>query len=77
MALLQMVTVARGLSLEIRTGGRMRLTAKAPKCSTLARRFYGLSGNREKLYAGLLELIAEKRQALGVTGEEVQALARL
>jgi len=72
MGLLRMVTVAKGLHLEITTG--MRLTSRAPKCSTIARRDYGLRGKPEKLYQGMLALIQAKRLELGATPEEVAAL---
>jgi hypothetical protein len=39
-----------GLKFEIKCPG-MRLTAKAPKCSSILRREFGLSGKPEKLLA--------------------------
>lgn len=72
MGLLRMVMVARGLRMEIDTG--MRMTRKAPKCSTIARRDYGLKGRPEKLYDGMLALIQARRLELGATSEEVSAL---
>ena len=42
--------IRSGLKFEIRCPG-MRLTAKAPKCSTILRREFGLSGKPEKLLA--------------------------
>jgi hypothetical protein len=48
--------IRRGLEMEIKVPG-MRLTAKAPKCSTILRREFGLSGKPEKLlvqYTALL-----------------------
>jgi hypothetical protein len=72
MGLLRMVMVARGLHLEIRTG--MRLTSKAPKCSTIARRDYKLKGRPEVLYEKMMDLIQAKRIELGVSPEQLSAL---
>jgi hypothetical protein len=41
------IMLLRGLVLEATTG--MRLTAKAPKCSTIVRKEYGFRGNHERL----------------------------
>ena len=43
--------ILSGLRMEVRTGGMMRLTAKAPKCTTIVKREFGLKGNRESLLA--------------------------
>lgn len=43
--------ILNGLRLEVKTGGMMRLTAKAPKCTTIVKREFGLKGNRESLLA--------------------------
>ena len=43
-------TIRTGIRFEIRNPG-MRLTAKAPKCTTILRREFGLSGNPLKLLA--------------------------
>lgn len=45
-----------GLKLEIKIPG-MRLTRKAPKCSTILRREFGLSGKPQKLYDQFLQLL--------------------
>jgi hypothetical protein len=42
--------IRSGLKLEIKCPG-MRLTAKAPKCSTILRKEFGLSGKPDKLLA--------------------------
>jgi hypothetical protein len=49
--LMQLVMMVQGLRLEHRTDGLMRLTSKAPRCTTLARRWLGIRGNRGKLLA--------------------------
>jgi hypothetical protein len=71
MELMRLVMLAKGLRLE---ASGLRLTAKAPKCTTIARRTLGLRGNREKLLAQVHALIEAKRRELGVTPEELQAL---
>jgi len=47
-----------GLKLEINVPG-MRLTAKAPKCSTILRKEFGLSGKPRKLYDQFLALVTK------------------
>lgn len=46
----RLLTIRQGLCLEIRCPG-MRLTGKAPKCSTILRREFGLKGKPVKLLA--------------------------
>lgn len=48
----------RGLEFEIKFPG-MRLTGKAPKCSTILRREFGLSGRPPKLLAQFEQLLEE------------------
>lgn len=50
--------ILSGLKLEINIPG-MRLTRKAPKCSTILRKEFGLSGQPRKLYDQFLALITE------------------
>lgn len=45
----RLLMIRRGLSFEIRTG--MRMTNKAPKCSTILRKEFGLKGKPESLLA--------------------------
>jgi len=45
---MRLLTIRMGLRTEIRIPG-MRLTAKAPKCSTILRKEFGLKGNPIKL----------------------------
>lgn len=47
---IRLLTIRSGLCLELRCPG-MRLTAKAPKCSTILRREFGLKGKPVKLLA--------------------------
>ena len=44
----RLIMILRGLKFEIETG--MRLTNKTPKCSTILRKEFGLTGKPEKLY---------------------------
>jgi len=46
----RLLFIRSGLCMEIRSPG-MRLTAKAPKCSTILRREFGLKGKPVKLLA--------------------------
>ena len=48
--------ILSGLKLEIKIPG-MRLTRKAPKCSTILRQEFGLSGKPQKLYDQFLALL--------------------
>lgn len=59
--------ILSGLKFEIETG--MRLTAKAPKCSTILRKEFGLSGNPEKLFYAFKALLAKH----GLIEEQPQA----
>lgn len=54
----RLFTILSGLKLEINIPG-MRLTAKAPKCSTILRQEFGLSGKPRKLYAQFLDLLVK------------------
>lgn len=48
-----------GLKLEVKTEGRMRLTRRV-SCYALAKREYGLKGNRAKVLAGLKAILESK-----------------
>ena len=48
-----------GLKAEVRSNGRMRLTRRV-SCYALAKREYGLKGNREKVLAGLKQILEAK-----------------
>lgn len=50
--------ILSGLKLEIKIPG-MRMTRKAPKCSTILRREFGLSGKPESLYQQFLALLVK------------------
>lgn len=58
-SLLQLLTLKQGLSLEAKG---LRLTRKAPKCSTILRQRFGIRGSREKQMAQLDALIAKCRE---------------
>jgi len=53
---IRLFTILSGLKLEIKIPG-MRLTRKAPKCSTILRKEFGLSGKPQKLYDQFLQLL--------------------
>lgn len=48
-----------GLKFEIKTNGKMRLMRRI-SCYALAKKEYGLKGNREKVLAGLKEILEAK-----------------
>ena len=48
-----------GLKFEIKTNGKMRLTRRI-SCYALAKKEYGLKGNREKVLAALKEILEAK-----------------
>ena len=48
-----------GLKFEIKTNGKMRLTRNI-SCYALAKKEYGLKGNREKVLAALKEILEAK-----------------
>lgn len=58
----RMATVLRGMKSELATG--MRMTSKAPSCFTIARRDYGLKGNKQKLIEQMEKLVAEKNKTM-------------
>ena len=49
--------ILNGLYMEVKHN--MRLTAKAPSCYSLAKKEYGLKGNKTKVYNQLCELFIE------------------
>ena len=55
--------IYNGLKFEVKTNGKMRLT-RGVSCYALAKREYGLKGNREKVLAALKEILEAKH---GVT----------
>jgi len=55
---IRLFTILSGLKLEIKIPG-MRLTRKAPKCSTILRKEFGLSGKPESLYQQFLALLVK------------------
>jgi hypothetical protein len=48
--------ILNGLKFEMKTG--MRLTSKAPKCSTLAKKEWGVKGTGDKLWANVMKYVA-------------------
>jgi hypothetical protein len=54
----RLFTILSGLELEIKIPG-MRMTRKAPKCSTILRKEFGLSGKPQKLYDQFLTLLVQ------------------
>ena len=57
--LFRMLTIIKGMKLEMMG---MRLTAKAPSCFTIARREFGLSGNKSKILADMIALYEAARK---------------
>lgn len=57
--------ILQGLKFEARFKGA-RLTGKAPKCSTIVRREFGLKGNHEKLIAQFEPLVEQARAMVPV-----------
>ena len=51
--------IYNGLKFEVKTNGKMRLTRNI-SCYALAKREYGLKGNREKVLAALKEILEAK-----------------
>jgi len=49
--------ILQGLYMEVKHN--MRLTAKAPTCYSLAKKEYGLKGNKVKVYNQLAQLFIE------------------
>ena len=50
--------ILNGLYMEAKHN--MRLTAKAPTCYSLAKKEYGLKGNKAKVYNQLAQLLTEQ-----------------
>jgi len=55
---IRLFMILSGLKLEIKIPG-MRMTRKAPKCSTILRQEFGLSGKPQKLYDTFLALLVK------------------
>lgn len=53
----RMAMILSGMQFELKTG--MKLTGKAPSCFTIARREFGLKGNKEKLIEQFAKLVDE------------------
>ncbi len=52
--LARLLMIKSGMEFEARTG--MRLTKAVPSCFTIARREFGLKGNKQKLYQQFCEM---------------------
>jgi hypothetical protein len=50
--------ILNGLYMEVKHN--MRLTAKAPTCYSLAKKEFGLKGNKAKVYNQLAQLLTEQ-----------------
>lgn len=48
---MRLLMIRTGIRFEISTNGKGRLTAKAPRCTTILRKEFGLKGSRESLAA--------------------------
>lgn len=51
--LYRLITIKHGLRAELKG---MRLTRRGPSCFTIARKEFGLKGNKEKIYADFCDL---------------------
>jgi hypothetical protein len=60
-------TIIIGMKLEINTG--MRMTRKAPSCFTIARKQYGMKGNKESLLRQMQELLQAQKAMVETINE--------
>jgi len=58
--LYRMLLLVQGMKLEMMG---MRLTRKAPSCFTIAKKQYGLKGNKAQILAGMVSLYEAARDA--------------
>ena len=65
MGFMQLLTLVQGLRIETRTGGQMQIT-RGPKATTLARRWLGIKGNREKLLHQAEHILKVARRARSI-----------
>ena len=56
---LRAMMILRGLEFEMKCPG-MRLTGKAPKCTTILKRELGFKGSREKIYYQYLRYLDQQ-----------------
>lgn len=54
----RLTLILSGMKLELKTG--MRTTRRAPSCFTIARREFGLKGNKQKLIDQFEKLVTEE-----------------
>lgn len=66
-SLYRLMTILSGMRFEKKTG--MKLTSKAPSCFTIARREFGIRGNKDKLIAQMEQIVAEAKAAVPVEVE--------
>lgn len=63
----RLITILQGMKFELRTG--MKLTNKAPSCFTIARREFGIRGNKAKLIEQMEEIVAQAKSQIPVEVE--------
>lgn len=63
----RLATIVQGMKFEMKTG--MKLTSRAPSCFTIARREFGLKGNKDKLLAQMETILAEAKREVPVEVE--------
>lgn len=68
--LLRLVTMLRGLGLELK-GIRM---CRGISCYALAKKEFGLKGNKAKVYAQLAEIVRQKLEEAGADDNDREAL---
>jgi stress response protein YsnF len=63
----RIATIITGMKLEMNTG--MRLTRKAPSCFTIARKQYGMKGNKESLLRQMQERLQAQKAMVETVNE--------
>jgi len=58
----RMASILHGMKVELRTG--MKLTSRAPSCFTIAKKEYGLKGNKQKLIDQFEKLVSEENKKM-------------
>ena len=66
--LYRLITLKHGLRVEIRTGMKM---SRGPKCSTIARRVFGLKGSPAKLLAQIEKMVEAQQGQVTIVDERL------
>jgi hypothetical protein len=62
----RLATIISGMRLEMLG---MRLTRKAPSCFTIARKQYGLKGNKASLFAQMQQFLIDQRAKVSIIND--------